>query len=74
VQYRKYGTGYAEWFPATDYHQEEGPQFEVYLVSDISAYNYKCEVCEHSDDCPKRNFIVGLGASFPTKISMFNFS
>lgn len=35
---------FSEWFPATDYQQDEKPQMEVYPVGDITSENYKCEV------------------------------
>ena len=35
---------FSEWFPATDYQQDEKPQLEVYPVGDITASDYECEV------------------------------
>lgn len=35
---------YSEWFPATGYQQEEGPQLEVYPVGNVTDPDYQCEV------------------------------
>jgi len=35
---------FSEWFPATVYQQEEGPQLEVYPVGNVTDSDYKCEV------------------------------
>lgn len=35
---------YSEWFPATAYQQEEGPQLEVYPVGNITDPDYTCEI------------------------------
>ncbi len=35
---------FSEWFPATEYEHAEGPQLEVYPMTDASAADYRCEV------------------------------